>query len=191
MTTEKSLAERFAALPEARRKKILGSLTPREKTQLEYTWEWWARPKQIEPSDDWRVWLVCAGRGFGKALAIDTPIPTPTGWKTMGELQIGDEVFDEQGRPCRVTFATDVMHGHECFDVVFSDGSVITADAEHQWLTWTLSARQAEIDRRCRRSSRRSRSARHCAEPSPVACASPTTPSRSQLPCSSRTSSCR
>ncbi len=170
--TERSLAERFAALPEARRKKILASLSTRERAALEFTWEFWARPKQLEPQGDWRVWMLCAGRGFGKALALDTPIPTPSGWKTMGELQVGDEVFDEQGRPCRVTFATDVMQGHECFDVVFSDGTIITADAEHQWLTWTHAARKSASRRgTCRRSadrgssrpsSRRRRSVERC-----------------------------
>src|SRR5438045_7793808 len=31
----------------------------------------------------------------GKALALDTAVPTPEGWTTMGELRIGDRVFDE------------------------------------------------------------------------------------------------
>lgn len=71
----------------------------------------------------------------GKALALDTQIPTPDGWTTMGEIRIGDRVFGADGKPCRVTFATDVMVGHKCYDVLFSDGSVIRADAEHNWLT--------------------------------------------------------
>src|SRR4051794_12528489 len=28
--------------------------------------------------------------GHGKALSLDTPIPTPSGWSTMGNLQVGD-----------------------------------------------------------------------------------------------------
>nr|WP_240511377.1 terminase family protein [Novosphingobium panipatense] len=36
--------------------------------QREWRWDWrlWARPSQIAPEGDWRVWLVMAGRGFGK-----------------------------------------------------------------------------------------------------------------------------
>ena len=30
----------------------------------------------------------------GKALALDTPVPTPAGWTTMGDLEPGDQVFD-------------------------------------------------------------------------------------------------
>ena len=71
----------------------------------------------------------------GKALAIDTPIPTPDGWKTMGQLSDGDKVFDENGKVCNVTFATEAMHGHVCYRVCFSDGTSIVADAEHNWLT--------------------------------------------------------
>ena len=36
--------------------------------------------------------VVYGGKGMGKALALDTPIPTPTGWTTMGELKVGDGV---------------------------------------------------------------------------------------------------
>ena len=36
----------------------------------------------------------------GKALALSTLLPTPQGWKQMGDIQVGDQVFDEAGRPC-------------------------------------------------------------------------------------------
>ena len=38
---------------------------------------------------------------MGKALALDTPLPTPTGWTTMGEVAVGDQLYDAQGRPTR------------------------------------------------------------------------------------------
>jgi replicative DNA helicase len=78
--------------------------------------------------------VVAARPAVGKALALDTPIPTPSGWTTMGEVSVGELVLGGDGRPTRVTRATDVMMGRPCFEVEFSDGSVIVADAEHQWL---------------------------------------------------------
>jgi FtsK/SpoIIIE family/FtsK alpha domain/Ftsk gamma domain/4TM region of DNA translocase FtsK/SpoIIIE len=87
--------------------------------------------------------LIAGATGSGKALALDTPIPTPQGWTTMGEVQPGDEVFDESGSPCTVIAATSVMHGRPCYEVKFSDGTVIVADAEHQWLTWDRNTRNA------------------------------------------------
>ena len=77
--------------------------------------------------------IVMKGAQLGFALDVKTLIPTPSGWTTMGEIQVGDKVFDEQGNSCTVTFVTDVMNNHRCFDVFFSDGSIIRADAEHRW----------------------------------------------------------
>jgi deoxycytidine triphosphate deaminase len=71
----------------------------------------------------------------GKALALDTPVPTPLGWRTMGELGPGDLVFDETGAPTTVVAATPAMVGRPCREVVFSDGQRIVADASHQWVT--------------------------------------------------------
>jgi replicative DNA helicase len=78
--------------------------------------------------------VVAARPAVGKALALDTPLPTPCGWTTMGDVAVGDVVLGADGRPTIVTRATDVMTGRPCFEVGFSDGSAIVADAEHQWL---------------------------------------------------------
>jgi len=75
--------------------------------------------------------------GVGKALAIDTPIPTPAGWTPMGDLRVGDEIFDETGARYSVTAATEVMTHRDCFELVFSDGGRIVCDADHQWVTST------------------------------------------------------
>jgi replicative DNA helicase len=79
--------------------------------------------------------IVAARPGVGKALALDTPLPTPAGWTTMGEVAVGDELLGGDGRPTRVVAATEIMLGRPCYDVEFSDGTVIVADAGHQWPT--------------------------------------------------------
>jgi replicative DNA helicase len=79
--------------------------------------------------------IVAARPGVGKALALDTPLPTPTGWTTMGNVAVGDELLGADGQPTRVIAATDVMLGRPCYEVEFSDGTVIVADADHQWPT--------------------------------------------------------
>jgi DNA segregation ATPase FtsK/SpoIIIE-like protein len=86
--------------------------------------------------------LIAGATGSGKALALDTPIPTPNGWSTMAKIQVADEVFDENGKPCTVIAATPVMHDRPCYEVEFSDGTVIVADAEHLWKTSTALGRQ-------------------------------------------------
>ncbi|OBG28819.1 replicative DNA helicase [Mycobacterium sp. 852002-51057_SCH5723018] len=79
--------------------------------------------------------IVAARPGVGKALGLGTPLPTPSGWTTMGDVAVGDELLDADGRPTRVVAATDVMLGRPCYAVEFSDGTVLTADAAHQWPT--------------------------------------------------------
>ncbi|MFE3983990.1 replicative DNA helicase [Nocardia tengchongensis] len=87
--------------------------------------------------------IVAARPGVGKALALDTLLPTPDGWITMGEVEVGDELLDAQGKPTRVVAATDVMLDRPCYEVEFSDGTVIVADEQHQWLTETRSSRRS------------------------------------------------
>jgi len=89
--------------------------------------------------------IIIAGRpAMGKALALDTPLPTPTGWTTMGEVAVGDLLYDARGRITRVVAATEVLAGRPCYEVRFSDGSTIVADAQHQWLTETRAARASK-----------------------------------------------
>ncbi|OBH84278.1 replicative DNA helicase [Mycobacterium scrofulaceum] len=87
--------------------------------------------------------IVAARPGVGKALALDTPLPTPTGWTTMRDVAVGDELLGADGLPTRVVAATEVMLGRPCYEVEFSDGTVIVADAEHQWLTETRASRKS------------------------------------------------
>src|SRR5690606_34678272 len=102
--------------------------------------------------------LFMADTGIGKALALDTPIPTPSGWTTMGDLRPGDKVFDETGKPCNVVRVTEPMTDRICYDVIFDDGTVITADEEHNWFVYSKNERSkgkegkvrttAELDRK-------------------------------------------
>jgi len=70
------------------------------------------------------------------ALALDTPIATASGWAMMGDIKIGDRLFDERGNPCNATAVTDAMVNHECYRLIFDDGAEIIADAGHLWRTW-------------------------------------------------------
>lgn len=87
--------------------------------------------------------IIVAGRpGLGKALALDTPLPTPDGWTTMGEVAVGDQLIAADGTPTTVTAAFEVMDDRPCYEVEFSDGSVIVTDAEHLWKTTTRASRR-------------------------------------------------
>lgn len=64
--------ERGRDLAELRREKresFFTSLSDQEIERLESHWPLWARDEQMPPLGDWRVWVICAGRGFGKTRA--------------------------------------------------------------------------------------------------------------------------
>ena len=45
---------------------FLSELSETERRTMQGHWPFWARDGQLPPTGDWRTWLVCAGRGFGK-----------------------------------------------------------------------------------------------------------------------------
>ena len=66
-------------------------------------------------------------------LALDTPVATPDGWSTVGELRTGDKVFAADGHPVTVARTTRVMRNLPCYRVTFDDGEAIVASAGHGW----------------------------------------------------------
>ena len=91
----------------------------------------------LQPSS---LTIIGARPAMGKALALDTPIPTLDGWTTMAEIEEGDQVYDEDGRPCRVTYTSPVFVDHRCYRLHFDDGSSLVADAGHRWLAYDAPA---------------------------------------------------
>lgn len=67
-----------------------------------------------------------------KGLPLDTLIPTPDGWSTMGNLEVGDIVFDQHGEQTKIIGKSDqkIMN---CYRIYFDDGSTVECDDEHYW----------------------------------------------------------
>jgi hypothetical protein len=86
--------------------------------------------------------LAYGGQAFGGApLRYDTPIATLNGWAEIGDLQPGDTVFADDGKPCNVISHSGLMFERPCYEVEFSDGSIIVTDEDHLWNTFTQSER--------------------------------------------------
>lgn len=56
----------LASLPAALRNDLVWSLNSEQADSILHDWRFWARPSQLPPDGNWRVWLLLAGRGFGK-----------------------------------------------------------------------------------------------------------------------------
>ena len=74
-------------------------------------------------------------RKNSKALALDTRIPTPLGWTTIGEIKIGNKVFSDDGTMCEVIAVSEIFINHDCYKITFSNNESVIADAGHLWLT--------------------------------------------------------
>lgn len=70
--------------------------------------------------------------GLGKALDLDTKVYTPTGYKLMRDIQVGDKVFNEMGEPVEV-LATYDHENLEMYRVTFSDGASVICCKDHLW----------------------------------------------------------
>lgn len=67
-----------------------------------------------------------------KGLERSTLIPTPTGWTTMGEIRVGEELFASDGSICRVTGKSQVKR-LPCYRITFDDATSVICDEEHLW----------------------------------------------------------
>jgi len=70
---------------------------------------------------------------LGKALCVKTPIPIPGGFKPMGEIKVGDIVYDENGNECNVIYATGYQYGKKCYRVSFDNKTSVIACEDHLW----------------------------------------------------------
>lgn len=79
---------------------------------------------------------VFAGTGLGKALDVATPVLTPTGYRPLSTVCVGDLVIGGDGKPTRVVgvFPQGVR---PAFEVKFSCGSSVVCDQEHLWTVRT------------------------------------------------------
>lgn len=62
------LGDLLRLAPEARHD-WYASLSKADAHAIARYWPLWARAEQMPPTDEWRTWLICAGRGFGKTRA--------------------------------------------------------------------------------------------------------------------------
>ena len=117
------------------------------------------KPLKLEP---WEIFIVCNLLGFyytgteerrfkeglimlarknGKAVSLDTEIPTPDGWKMMGDIHEGDYVYGHDGKPAKVIVESEIFN-KPMYRVTFEDGAEIKASEDHVWTVQTKSSRR-------------------------------------------------
>ena len=79
------------------------------------------------------VHLITGKAGHGKLLADNTPVFTRNGWKTHGEIVVGDEVIGRYGKFVRVKRVFPKSYAN--MKVVFNNNEVIYCHENHEWVT--------------------------------------------------------
>ena len=80
--------------------------------------------------------IIAGYGGSGKAQPNDTLIPTPNGKIKLGELNVGDYVYDRKGRPTKI-IGVFPQGKKRNYKVVFSDGRETYCNDEHLWSYYT------------------------------------------------------
>lgn len=75
--------------------------------------------------------IISTSPRHGKLCAHDTPVLTPNGWKTHGELRAGDFVFHPSGKPVQVVAISEEGIADYC--VKISNGDEIWCHGNHEW----------------------------------------------------------
>lgn len=75
-------------------------------------------------------------RQLGKALDVNTPIPTRDGFKRMGDIKEGDQIYAPNGKLVNVVYATEYQYDRKCYEVVLDTGVKVVADADHIWTVY-------------------------------------------------------
>jgi hypothetical protein len=87
----------------------------------------------INTYHNYRFSISMMPRQTGKALDVNTPILTPTGFVKLQDISVGDIVFGQNGQQTQVVNITDEMIDHQCYEITFDNGDTIIADADHLW----------------------------------------------------------
>jgi len=84
--------------------------------------------------------LVADEMRLGKANDVDSMVLTPSGWRRMGDLHVGDAVIDPDGGTGQVE-AIFPQGVRPAFRVTTCDGRSTVCDDEHLWLLYTVNDR--------------------------------------------------
>ena len=87
--------------------------------------------------------ILADDMGLGKMEPISSIIPTPDGFKKMGDLKKGDYVFDMHGESVKI-LNTHPHKNKDIYEVIFNDGSKVKCGLEHLWYVQNINWKKKE-----------------------------------------------
>ena len=118
---------------------------PNGKCKLFPFWE--GKLKELFPDNihtNYNTFIESGARGLGKAQPLTAKVLTIDGFKTMGEIKVGDKVMGVEGVAHNVT---DVFPRGErdIYSVIFEDGTSTECCDEHLWEVWERFVTKREV----------------------------------------------
>ena len=109
--------------------------------------KWTPHPKQAEVLkaflvDQRKRGVAMFSRQTGKAVMLNELVFTPLGWRTIADLQVGDEVFAPNGKPTKIVYLSPIYNDRKCYKVTFTDHTSVVVDASHDWNVWSVKERR-------------------------------------------------
>lgn len=80
-----------------------------------------------------KLYLRSSNSGGGKAIPNDTIIPTPSGYRKVGDIKVGDYLFDRRGNPTKVLAVYPQPKKKRVYEITFSDGRKAECCEDHLW----------------------------------------------------------
>ena len=99
-------------------------------------------PDQLNIEQEVKSWfyqtsgaiLICGPTGSGKALHIDTLVPTPTGMKRVGDIKVGDKIFDKDKNITVVLAIHSASRKDVLYQITLDNGEKFKASGPHEWV---------------------------------------------------------
>lgn len=143
---------RFSIPNDARNKPIFDitlrfkqMLTRIESTQYDFEFKTKPYQHQIESFEFAKTnsqFLLSDDQGLGKAAPLYSRVYTPTGWKIMGDIKVGDLVLSEKKEHWSEVTGVFPQGKKDIYEITFDDGSKVRTCDEHLWTVKDSKTRQ-------------------------------------------------
>lgn len=98
---------------------------------------------ETETGHAYDILILSCPPQHGKLIADDTPVLTSTGWKKHGDLEVGDYVYNHNGKKVMVTYIHPKLYANR--EVTLTNGEKIKCHENHEWLVYDRTAHKERV----------------------------------------------
>lgn len=130
--------ERFCRIPSAENMGMPFIMEPYERMIVELAFGFVDK----DGCREFREVLVEIARKNGKCCSVDTEVATPSGWRAIGDIHVGDLVYGQDGQAAYVIAESEIHYDKPTYLITFEDGAQVKATDDHIWTVQTRGSRR-------------------------------------------------